>query len=245
MILILVSQVFTGVQFIVVEKLLSDYYLDPFIIVGNEGMWGLMYYLIVLTPMQIFTCTKWTNNYEAGTGGALAGLCSFGYMENSAYAFYQMKNNGWLIVETFGSILSIACFNSFGIGITKYASAAHRAVTDTSRTILVWILCTLLGYQKLEWPSATGFLLVLLGTLVYNEILIIPFFGFDENTKEAIAKRNRENPASATDANYVSLSPHAAYDAQRQKRALQGGQKDINVTADLGKDDHDYMIDEQ
>lgn len=124
-----------------------------------------------------------------------------------------MGKNPWLIIETVGSILSIACFNSFGIGITKYASAAHRAVTDTSRTILVWILCTLLGYQKLEWPSATGFLLVLTGTLIYNEILIVPFWGFDENTKEAKAKRARENPEGLNTADYVSLSPHAAYDA--------------------------------
>jgi len=79
-ILLLISQCFTGIQFIVEEKLLGDYYLDPFIIVGTEGMWGLVYYLALLTPMQILTCGYGT--------GALSAMCAYGYMENSAFAFY-------------------------------------------------------------------------------------------------------------------------------------------------------------
>lgn len=78
-ILLLVSQCFTGAQFIVEEKLLGGYYLDPFLVVGTEGMWGLVYYLGCLPFMQILTC---------GSGsGSLAKLCNFGYLENSAYGF--------------------------------------------------------------------------------------------------------------------------------------------------------------
>lgn len=49
--LLLVSQCFTGAQFIIEEILLGDYYLDPLVIVGTEGMWGLSYYLLALIPM--------------------------------------------------------------------------------------------------------------------------------------------------------------------------------------------------
>lgn len=70
-------------MFIVEEKLLGDYYLDPFVVVGTEGMWGLVYYLGLLPVMQIKTC-----GYG---GGKLASLCNFGYLENSAYAFEQMN----------------------------------------------------------------------------------------------------------------------------------------------------------
>ena len=82
--LLLLSQCFTGIQFIVEEKILGDYYLDPFIIVGTEGMWGLVYYLGLLSIMQIKTC-----GYGDGT---LSALCNFGYFENSAYAFEQMNS---------------------------------------------------------------------------------------------------------------------------------------------------------
>lgn len=78
-ILLLVSQCFTGAQFIVEEKLLGGYYLDPFLVVGTEGMWGLLYYLACLPFMQILTCGSGT--------GSLAKMCNFGYLENSAYGF--------------------------------------------------------------------------------------------------------------------------------------------------------------
>jgi hypothetical protein len=89
-ILLLISQCFSGVQFIVEEKLLNDYYLDPFLIVGTEGMWGIAYYMAVLPFMQLKTC-----GYG---GGALAGMCNFGYLENSAYGFQQMVDNKILIL---------------------------------------------------------------------------------------------------------------------------------------------------
>jgi hypothetical protein len=89
-ILLLISQCFSGVQFIVEEKLLNDYYLDPFLIVGTEGMWGIAYYMAVLPLMQLKTC-----GYG---GGALAGMCNFGYLENSAYGFQQMVDNKILIL---------------------------------------------------------------------------------------------------------------------------------------------------
>ena len=38
--------------------------------------------------------------------------------------------------------------------------------------------------------SVIGFVLLAAGTLLYNEVLEIPFLGFNENTKAAIAKRN-------------------------------------------------------
>lgn len=63
-------------MFIVEEKLIGDYYIDPMKVVGLEGMWGLTYYIALLPVMQAIKCT-----------GA---LCNFGYLENSSYAFAQM-----------------------------------------------------------------------------------------------------------------------------------------------------------
>lgn len=131
-ILLLVSQCFTGCQFIVEEKLLGNYYLDPFLIVGTEGMWGLVYYLGLLPVMQIVTC---------GNGpGNLQKMCNYNYLENSAFAFQQMADRPVLIIQTCLSICSIACFNSFGIATTKYASAAQRSTIDTSRTVIIWVV---------------------------------------------------------------------------------------------------------
>jgi hypothetical protein len=47
-ILLLVSQCFTGCLFISEEIFLSGYYLDPFLVVGLEGMWGSIIFAILL-----------------------------------------------------------------------------------------------------------------------------------------------------------------------------------------------------
>jgi drug/metabolite transporter (DMT)-like permease len=47
-ILLLISQMFSGGLYITEEKILGDYYLDPLLVVGLEGMWGLLYYIILL-----------------------------------------------------------------------------------------------------------------------------------------------------------------------------------------------------
>ncbi len=48
LVLLLIAQVFCGGLFISEEKILSDYYLDPLMVVGFEGMWGLIYWAILL-----------------------------------------------------------------------------------------------------------------------------------------------------------------------------------------------------
>ena len=46
--LLLFAQCFTGGQFVVEEKLLGGYYLNPLYVVGLEGLWGCTIYAIIL-----------------------------------------------------------------------------------------------------------------------------------------------------------------------------------------------------
>jgi drug/metabolite transporter (DMT)-like permease len=174
--LLIVSQLFNGTMFIVEEKLLSSYYLEPFFVVGCEGMWGLVYYIFLLPIMQEIQCGSTVTGVKS-TG--LGVLCAYGYLENSAFAFTQMKDRPILIVQTVGSIMSIACFNSFGIACTKYASAAQRSTIDTSRTLTIWILSVLLLHEAFQPWAILGFVCLAFGTLLYNEIIVLKMFNFD------------------------------------------------------------------
>mmetsp|Transcript_11349 Transcript_11349/g.15267 ORF Transcript_11349/g.15267 Transcript_11349/m.15267 type:complete len:350 (-) Transcript_11349:262-1311(-) len=166
-ILILVAQFFAGGLFVVEEYLLGDYYLDPLKVVGLEGMFGLSYCLVMLPIMQAVRCDG-------------DKLCQFGYVENSSYAFYQMADNGIIILLSFGIMLSIAAYNVSGITTTKVASAAQRATIDTSRTLTVWLVSLALGLEKdFYWQSIFGFIFLVFGTLVYNEVVVLPFCGLD------------------------------------------------------------------
>jgi hypothetical protein len=44
-----------------------------------------------------------------------------------------------------------------------------------------------------------GFIFLVIGTLVFNEIVIVPFFGFDRYTKPALALRAEEEGSGLLD----------------------------------------------
>lgn len=86
--------------------------------------------------------------------------------------------------------MCIAGYNSCGVGVTKYASGTARATIKTACTVLVWILSSLfIPGAKWEPWSGVGFLMLSFGTFVYNEMIIIPYLGFDQWTKQAIKAR--------------------------------------------------------
>jgi drug/metabolite transporter (DMT)-like permease len=234
--LLICSQMFTGAMFIIEEKLLGDYYLEPFQIVGCEGMWGLAYYIILLPIMQLVKCPNQTDPKGFGK------MCDYGYLENSSFAFWQMGENGNIVMLVIFTIVCIAFFNSFGIACTKYASAAQRSTIDTSRTLTIWILSVLLGLESFVPWEIPGFILLICGTLMYNEIVVIPYFGYDQWTKDAIANRKGATDRASqkeADANYIATSPGAAYDSKRNIRQLQKKAEEGNNPAALEGEDFD------
>ena len=126
LILLVIAQLFAGGMFIVEEKLLGDYYLDPMYVVGLEGLWGLLIYCVLLPIFQHIPCD-------------IKELCPYGLLEDSNRAWKDYGTNHILILLSCCICISIACFNSFGVAVTKHASAAQRSTIDTSRTFLIWI----------------------------------------------------------------------------------------------------------
>ena len=47
---------------------------------------------------------------------------------------------------------SISLFNFFGLSLTRHVSATVRSLTDTCRTISIWIVSLGLGWEVLVWP---------------------------------------------------------------------------------------------
>lgn len=137
-------------------------------------MWGFTYYLIVLPIFQVIPC----NNKD---------LCVPPCVEDSRQAFKDLGDNHFCLAMALCTIVSIACFNVFGVALTKYASAAQRATVDTTRTVVIWIFQLIIGQEHLTMPSSliqfSGFILLIVGTLVYNEIVIVPCECLNYNTK--------------------------------------------------------------
>lgn len=90
-------------------------------------------------------------------------------------------------------------------------------------------MALILGQEKLAgWLSlgqVGGFVLLIIGTLVYNEIVIVPCDLLSYNTKKAIASRNvgmldGSEYETKKDMNFIATSP-ARYDNTRNLRNIE------------------------
>ena len=52
--------------------------------------------------------------------------------------------------------------------------------------------------EKFSWFQLVGFSILFVGVIVYNELIEIPFWGFNQNTKEAIARRELAHESRTT-----------------------------------------------
>ena len=100
-------------------------------------------------------------------------------MEDSTRAFDDFGANHVLIGLSVAICFSIALFNGFGVSVTKNASAAQRSTIDTSRTVIIWIFFLIVAFdgkrEEFKTLQLFGFIFLVFGTLVFNEILILPF----------------------------------------------------------------------
>ena len=94
-----------------------------------------------------------------------------------------------MVLESFIIIVSIGTFNACGVFVTKFASASQRSTIDTSRTLLIWIFSVAVGWEDFIPLELLGFFFLVLGTLVYNEIVVLPFACMKNNTKDEIHRK--------------------------------------------------------
>ena len=97
-----------------------------------------------------------------------------------------------MIAQSLTNLFTIAGFNVTGVMITKYASAAQRSTVDTIRTLVIWIVFIFMGTEHFLVGELAGFVLLVAGTLIYNEIIEIPITFMNRNTKANIEKREIE-----------------------------------------------------
>jgi drug/metabolite transporter (DMT)-like permease len=169
-ILTLLSQVCSAVQVVVEEAMLkagSRYRTpSPSRVVAYEGLWGLVIMVIVLIAMQ----------YVPGD--------DHGSYENSIDSFEKMRNNAFLFFLIVIYCVSIALFNQCGMAVSKYLSSLHRTLIDSLRAVVVWgtqlVMYYIFGsktygvaWTENSWLQLVGFLLLLAGTLIYNEVVVL------------------------------------------------------------------------
>ena len=196
--LCILSQAFSSMLMVTEEKLLKGYETPPLKAVGLEGMWGVICYIFLLVIFYFIKCNSWPDFLKKGVCIDDNEQGENYRFENAIFAVKQIWANGYLKAYLSLYVLSIAFFNFSGLTISKNVSSTARTIVDTLRTIVIWLI--FLTFPNLpeetketfSWLQLVGFLVLILGSLIYNEILVIPFCGCGNYTKEAIKKRQEE-----------------------------------------------------
>ena len=195
--LVVLSQVFSCFLFVSEEKILKNFDVPPLKAVGLEGMWGVACYIILLFIFYFIRCESWYDILkdnvciQDGKDGDIR-------FENAIFALKQIWESSNIKIFLSIYVLSIAFFNFSGLTISKYSSATSRTIVDTLRTVIVWTFFLVMPFvpedtkETFSWLQLLGFLVLILGSLIYNEILVLKFWGFADNTKAAIKKRAEE-----------------------------------------------------
>ncbi|GMK53795.1 hypothetical protein CspeluHIS016_0103810 [Cutaneotrichosporon spelunceum] len=160
--LILFAQIFTASQYVVEEKIMAHYTIDPLAAVTLEGMWGGLTTLAAMPVLHAMFSTK-SMYFDVPRG------------------WRQITQNPPVMYLALLIALSIGAFNFFGLSVTTRVSATTRSTIDTCRTLGIWIVSLAIGWESLHWRrpysllQVTGFGMLVYGTFVFNGLLE-PFF---------------------------------------------------------------------
>lgn len=150
MTLIFLGITMTAVQFVVEEHILSYLEVEPMEVVGYEGVYGTAVTIIGMIG-----------------GYFLNGKGYFDIVES----FTQMIDNKIVLYTSFMIMISISVFNFCGISLTYCLSATSRSTIDTCRTLLVWLISMIIGWESLHSLQLGGFVLLVAGTLAFNGVI--------------------------------------------------------------------------
>jgi len=165
-VLIVLAQIVTAFQMCIEEKLFTTYNTPALKAVGLEGLFGFCFLSVILVPMYYIKISDVP-------------------LENAPDAFTQMSNNWVIMVAVICNALSITFFNACGVTITKVLSCSHRMVLDSVRNLVVWTASLAIGWDTFSWLQLVGFVILSVGTLMYNEILTFPSLFYYPTAEEA------------------------------------------------------------
>jgi len=157
---ILFAQVFTAAQFVIEEKIMSRYSVAPLVAVGYEGLFGVITVLLFVPILAIPAVSSKSTYFDLPRG------------------WQQMINTPAVLWSGIAIAISISLFNYFGLSVTRHVSATARSLTDTCRTLSIWIVSLGLGWEKILFPisllQVVGFSLLVYGTFVFNNLVSPP-----------------------------------------------------------------------
>ncbi|KAF1319928.1 Drug/metabolite transporter, partial [Globisporangium splendens] len=168
---IIAAQVLCALQIVVEEHMMVALNVSPMLLVGLEGLWGLVFYVILIPVLTL-------------TPASSTGFSKI-WHENFYDSFVKVSNSPTLVALILAYIVAVGTLNVTANYVTKHLSAVMRSIAETLRTLGVWML-SLFVYYVLKWqdPNSAGeqwtlyswvellgFVLMVYGTLAVRPLL--------------------------------------------------------------------------
>ena len=177
-VMVIIAYTLWPIQYVIEERYLGNYHIHPLQVVGYEGLFGTSYMLLLLPILQFISAGRIREDSRGHD------LNLFGKVEDSIVAFAQMGESVPLLLLNIGTLFFIACLNYVCLSVTKYASATARTTILPVTTVGLWIISISLGWENILYFQIIGFSFITFGAFLYNEILILPFWGLNKYVKD-------------------------------------------------------------
>lgn len=89
-------------------------------------------------------------------------------VESPGLAIRQIAENRALCALVLGHTVAVAVSGYFGNCLTKLVSGMARTTTNTIRTVVVWAVCLVLGWESFIFMQLVGYSIAAYGVLLYN-----------------------------------------------------------------------------
>ncbi|CAD5233596.1 unnamed protein product [Bursaphelenchus xylophilus] len=160
--LIVIAQILHAVQAVLEQQILHKYDVAPLLAVGLEGAFGFIILSAMMVPMYFITVPKTFSHNPHQR------------LEDMFFALKQISEEPWIAVGLLGLIISIGFFNFASISTTKRMNATTRIILESSRTLIIWMASIPLFGDKFIPLQVLGFVLLVLGVFLYNDVLFGP-----------------------------------------------------------------------
>mmetsp|Transcript_38230 Transcript_38230/g.83160 ORF Transcript_38230/g.83160 Transcript_38230/m.83160 type:complete len:450 (-) Transcript_38230:4544-5893(-) len=224
--LVVLSQMVQAGQVTFEDYFLANLNMKPMAIVGLEGLYGTLLMSLVILPAVYF----------------LPGPDVGGRQENTLDSLELLKN-GPILVLGLAQMFAMMMYNFAGMSVTSNLGAVFRTILETMRTIFVWAVDFVLFYGFPElglgegitpytWLQAVGFVVLVVGTLVYDK--------GDQKAaaeEEAAAAAEVEGMPPSEPASYIAGAPMAVPTAS-QPMSFHAGPSSFKASMSLNA--HSY-----
>ncbi|KAK8891170.1 hypothetical protein M9Y10_028376 [Tritrichomonas musculus] len=169
-IIIIIAQVIQGWQLVFDEYMTQTLKLPVMLVVGMEGVWGVLIMLFIGFPF----CFIVPGKDPSPLGGSL---------ENVYDSLLMIKNSKFILLICIVACLAIGCYDISGMSVTATMSSVHRTIFEALRTLTTWVTMLIIGifsdfgekWKNWSWLELAGFILLAYSSFVFNGVIAPPF----------------------------------------------------------------------